>query len=152
MTWRTTATCTQIISKRQQSIGLTTRRRARITVTLKKYTRRERKQAAVAMPQKIVFATARLGQQPPLRTAANHRARRSNQEQAGGGSEQRRAQRLPKILETTTAMKRRKISCTFCSDCTVSNLSLDGRCSLRSLQDSANVVISRLLARNCNLL
>ena len=54
-----------------------------------------------------------------------------------------------KALETTTAMKRRKISCKICSDCAVSNLSLHGRCISRSLHDSAKVVISWLLARNC---
>ena len=57
-----------------------------------------------------------------------------------------------KALETTTAMKRRNISCTFCSDCAVSNLSLHGRCIPQSLQNFAKVVISRLLARNsCSL-
>ena len=54
-----------------------------------------------------------------------------------------------KAFETTTAMKRREISCTFCSDCAVSNLSLHGRCVWRSLQDPARVVISLLLAHNC---
>ena len=54
-----------------------------------------------------------------------------------------------KALETTTAMKRRNILCTFCSDCAVFNLSLQGRCISPSLQDSAKVAISRLLARNC---
>ena len=54
-----------------------------------------------------------------------------------------------KALETTTARKRHKISCTFCSDSGVSNLSLHGPCMSRSLQYSAKVFISGLLARNC---
>ena len=56
---------------------------------------------------------------------------------------------LLKALETTTAMKGRKISCIFCSDSAVSDLSLHGRCISRSLQNSARVVISQLLACNC---
>ena len=57
-----------------------------------------------------------------------------------------------KALEATTPMKQRKISCTLCRNCAVSNLSLHGSCILRSLQDSAKVVISRLLAcSRCSL-
>ena len=54
-----------------------------------------------------------------------------------------------KALETTTAMKRHKILRKFCSNCAVSSLSLRGHCISRSLHDSAKVVISRLLTRNC---
>ena len=54
-----------------------------------------------------------------------------------------------KALETTTATKRRKIGRKICSKCAVSNLSFHGRCISRSLHDSAKVVISRLLTRNC---
>ena len=54
-----------------------------------------------------------------------------------------------KALETTTATKRRKIWRKICSKCEVSNLSFHGRCISRSLHDSAKVVISRLLTRNC---
>ena len=54
-----------------------------------------------------------------------------------------------KALETTTAMKRNKILRKICSNCAVSNLSLRGRCMSRSLHDAAEVVISRLLTRNC---
>ena len=61
----------------------------------------------------------------------------------------KRSETSLKALETTTAMKRRNILCTFCSDCAVFNLSLHGRCISPSLQDSAKVAISRLLARNC---
>ena len=57
-----------------------------------------------------------------------------------------------KALETTTAIKRCKISCNSSGDCSVSDLSFHGRCIARSLQDSAEVVISRLLARNCRSL
>ena len=53
---------------------------------------------------------------------------------------------------TTKAIKRRKISCTVGSDCCVFDLSLHGRWISQSLQDSAKVCISRLLARNgCSL-
>ena len=52
-------------------------------------------------------------------------------------------------LETTTATKRHKIWRKICSKCAVSNLSFHGRCISRSLHDSAKVVISRLLTRNC---
>ena len=45
-----------------------------------------------------------------------------------------------KALATTGAMKRGKISCTFCSDCAVSSFSLQGRCTSRSLKDSAKVI------------
>ena len=54
-----------------------------------------------------------------------------------------------KALETTTAMKRRKILRKICSNRAVSSLSLRGRCISRSLHDAAKVVISRLLTRNC---
>ena len=56
-----------------------------------------------------------------------------------------------KALETTTAIKRRKISCTFCSFYAVSNLSFHGCCISRSLHDSAKFVVSWLLARCCSL-
>ena len=46
-------------------------------------------------------------------------------------------------------MKRRKVSCNSVGDCWASDLSLHGRCVLRSWQDSSKVPISRLLAHNC---
>ena len=61
-------------------------------------------------------------------------------------------QRLPNAFETTTATKRRKIWCKICTNCAVKNfcnLSFHGYCISRSLHDSARVVISRLLTRNC---
>ena len=54
-----------------------------------------------------------------------------------------------KALETTTAMKRRKTLRKISSKCAASSLSLRDRCISRSLHDSAKVVISRLLTRNC---
>ena len=57
-----------------------------------------------------------------------------------------------KALETTTAIKGRKISCNSSGEYSVSYLSFHGRCISRSLQDSAEVVIARLLARNCRSL
>ena len=54
-----------------------------------------------------------------------------------------------KALEMTTAIRRCKISCNSGGDCWVSDLSLHGCCKSQSLQDSAEVVISRLLPRNC---
>ena len=54
--------------------------------------------------------------------------------------------------ETTTAIKRRKVSCTSSGNCRIFDLSFHGRCISRSLQDSAEVVISRLLAGKCRSL
>ena len=56
---------------------------------------------------------------------------------------------LKKALETTTAMKRRKILRNICSNRAVSSLSFRGGCISRPLHDAAKDVISRLLTRNC---